>query len=389
MELNLNPIQKPMIYLDNAATTFPKPEAVYKRLEEVFRTIGGNPGRSSHRMALEASRVIFNARESVGRLLNVPDASRIAFTKNATEAVNIALKGLLSPGDHVVTTSFEHNAVARPLKRLEGEGVEVTKLKGERVDLVSAEEVKAAITDKTKLVCIVHASNVFGTIQPIKEIGEVCRARGVLLMVDAAQTVGAVPMDVEALNIDILAATGHKALFGPQGTGFLYLRKGLAVEPRPLVDGGTGELADVLEMPDRYETGTMNTPGFGAFGVGVEFVLAEGVEKIRARELELTRLLVDGILEIKGVHLLGTADPAERVGLVAFCIDNVDPEEAGVRLDSDYSIMVRCGTHCAPDAHMAAGTHPYGAIRVSPGWFNVSRDIESFLSAIREIAGHG
>jgi cysteine desulfurase family protein len=373
-----------MIYLDNAATTYPKPESVYKKVEEILRTIGGNPGRSSHRMALEASRVIFSSRESLAELLNIKDASRIAFTKNATEAVNIALKGLLRPGDHVVTTSFEHNSVARTLSRLGKDGVEVTKVKGKRVDLVEPSDIEKALTEKTKLVCIVHASNVFGTIQPLGEIGEVCRKKGVPLIVDGAQTVGAIPVDINAMNIDIIAGTGHKALLGPQGTGFLYMREG--IEPPPLVDGGTGELEDVLEIPDRLETGTINTPGIGGLGAGVEFILKEGFPKIRAYEEELLKQLIDGLGKIKGTRCLGTLDATERVGLVSFVIEGQNPEEAGVRLDREFSIMVRCGTHCAPDAHMAAGTHPQGAVRVSPGYFNKPGEIEEFLRAIEVIA---
>jgi cysteine desulfurase family protein len=371
-----------MIYLDNAATTYPKPESVYKRVEEIIRNIGGNPGRSSHRMALEASRVIFSTRESLAELLKIPDASRIAFTKNATEAINIALKSLLRPREHVITSSFEHNSVARTLSRLEKEGVEVTKVKGKSADLVEPEEIEEALTDKTKLVCIVHASNVLGTIQPIAEIGEVCRKKGVPLMVDGAQTVGAIPFDINAMNIDVLAGTGHKGLLGPQGTGFLYIKEG--IEPPPLVDGGTGELEGVLEIPDRLETGTLNTPGIGGLGAGLEFLLNEGVQKIRTYEEELLKELINGLGKINGTRCLGTTDASGRVGLVSFTIEGQDPEEVGVRLDREFSIMVRCGTHCAPDAHMAA--HPHGAIRVSPGYFNKAQEIEEFLTAIRVIA---
>lgn len=372
------------IYLDNAATTYPKPEAVHKRVEEIIKDIGGNPGRSSHRMALDAGRVIFNARESLGKLLNVPDASRIAFTKNATEAMNIALKGFLKPGDHVVTTSFEHNSVARTLKRLEKEGVKVTKVRGRRPDLVEPGDIEKALTNKTKLVCIVHASNVFGTIEPVTDIGAFCRKKGVPLMVDGAQTAGAIPIDMTSINIDILAATGHKALFGPQGVGFIYLKEGM--EPPPLVDGGTGELEAVLEIPDRLETGTINTPGIGGLGAGVEFILKEGIAKIRAYEEKLLARLLQGLSGIKGVNILGTLDPKKRVGLVSFTVEGRNPDEVGTRLDREFSIMVRTGTHCAPDAHMAAGTHPEGAVRVSPGYFNEHEEIETFIKAIEQIA---
>ncbi|MEE9613521.1 MAG: aminotransferase class V-fold PLP-dependent enzyme, partial [Thermodesulfobacteriota bacterium] len=271
-----------MIYLDNAATSYPKPEEVYARVDEIFRTVGGNSGRGSHRMALEAGRVIFRARESLGKLLGVPDASRIVFTKNATEAMNVALKGFFRPGDHVVTTAFEHNSVARPLRKLERGGVGVTKVTGSRGDLIEPSDIEKALTADTKLVCIVHASNVFGTIQPIEAIGELCRRKGVPFMVDAAQTAGALPLDISSMNVDIVVGTGHKALFGPQGTGFLYLGDG--VEPPPLIDGGVGEQDDEFELPDRLETGTMNTPGIGGLGAGVEFLLTEGVGRVREKE---------------------------------------------------------------------------------------------------------
>lgn len=376
-----------MIYLDNAATTYPKPKRVYKRVEEIIKNIGGNPGRSSHTMALEASRVIFSTREALAKLLNIPDASRIAFTKNATEAVNIALKGLLRSGDHVVTTSFEHNSVARTFKRLEAEGIEVTKVSGGRgksPDRVEPGDIEKALTGKTKLVCIVHASNVFGTIEPVPEIGELCRGKGITFMVDGAQTAGAVPIDMDSMNIDLFAGTGHKALLGPQGTGFIYMKEG--IEPPPLVDGGTGELTDVLEIPDRLETGTINTPGIGGLGAGVEFILNEGLTKIKAYEEKLLGQLIQGLGKIKGVNILGTPDAKQRVGLVSFTIEGQNPDEIGMRLDREFSIMVRAGTHCAPDAHMTAGTHPEGAVRVSPGYFNEPEEIEEFIKAVEFIA---
>ena len=374
-----------LIYLDNAATSFPKPDSVAERVGEVLRDIGGNPGRGSHRMALEAGRVVFKAREGLGSLLGLPDASRIAFTKNATEAINIALKGLLNPGDHVVTTAFEHNSVARTLRGLEETGVKVTKVSGTRPDLVRAGDIEGALTKETRLVAVVHASNVFGTLEPIEEIGALLRKRGIPLMVDAAQTVGAVPIDVHALKIDILVGTGHKALLGPQGTGFVYFREG--IEVAPLVDGGTGELDDTLELPERLEAGTINTPGIGGLGAGIDFILEQGLQKIRAHESALTGALLRGLKSIHGVRVLGTEKPSERSSLVTFNMDDINPEDIGARLDREFEIIVRCGIHCSPDAHLAAGTHPYGAVRVSPGYFNTPADIESLLDALREIKG--
>lgn len=376
-----------MIYLDNAATSFPKPEAVYKRVEDVLRRISGSPGRASHRMAAEASRVVFDARETVAKVINAKDASRVAFTKNATEAVNIALKGLLKPGDHLITTSFEHNSVAKTAGWVEQCGVEVTRVRPDSSGFVDPSEVARAIKKNTRLASIVHASNVFGSVQPVEEIGRLCRDKGVIFMADGAQTVGAMPVDVEAMNIDILAATGHKALFGPQGTGFIYVRDG--IEPVPLISGGTGELDTVLEMPERLESGTMNTPGIGGLGAGAAFVLSEGVEKIRAFEEGLVEALLRGLGSVKGVRIIGTTDARRRASLVAFNIDGVKPYDAGQKIDNDFGILVRTGAHCAPDAHREAGTHPEGAVRVSPGYFNTEADIEEFVRAVATIAKRG
>ncbi len=372
-----------MIYLDNAATSFPKPEAVYSRVDDVLRRVSGSPGRASHRMAIEAGRVVLDAREALSRLLGIPDSSRIAFTKNATEAVNIALKGILRPGDHAVTTSFEHNSVVKTLGRLEKDGVSVTKVRPDGTGLLRPADILAAIRKETRLVTVVHASNVFGTIEPIEEIGRGCRERGVYFMVDSAQTIGAVPVDVGDMEVDIIAATGHKALFGPQGTGFIYVREGIELEP--LIDGGTGDLDTFLEMPDRLESGTMNMPGIAGLGAGAEFLLKEGVDKVRGREAALVGEILSGLGAIDGVRIIGPRDARKRASLVAFDVEGVPPAEVGRRLDDEFSILVRSGAHCAPEAHREALTHPDGAVRVSPGYFTKPEDIEAFLRAVRTI----
>jgi len=374
-----------MIYLDNAATSFPKPERVYGRIDEVLRTIGGNPGRSSHTMAIEAARVVFDARETIASFIGSVDSSRVAFTKNATEAINIAVKGLLAPGDHVVTTAFEHNSVVKSLARVEKQGVEVTRVVPDAEGFIRPKDIEAAFRKRTKMVCMSHASNVFGALQPLAGIGKLCRSRGVLFMVDGAQTIGAVPFDLADSCVDILAATGHKALFGPQGTGFLYLAEG--IEADPLVDGGTGEAGSPLEMPERLESGTMNTPGIGGLGEGVRFLVEETVEKVREKEEGLVRDLLKGLLSIKGVRIIGPSDATQRAALVSFNIDGKAPGEVGLVLDESYGIMIRCGTHCAPDAHRLAKTFPDGAARVAPGYFNTFSEIEEFLRAVAAIAG--
>lgn len=373
-----------MIYLDNAATSFPKPERVYKRIDAILRKTGGNPGRSSHTMAIEAARVVFAAREAVSTLIGAPDSSRIAFTKNATEAINAALKGALKPGDHVVTSSFEHNSIVKTLSRLKSSGVESTAVSPDNEGFLRAQDIEAALKKNTRMVSISHASNVFGAVQPLAEIGRLCQRHGVLFMVDGAQTVGAMPVDVREMGIDMLAATGHKALFGPQGTGFLYVGEGIEVEP--FVDGGTGEAGSPMEMPERLETGTMNTPGIGGLGEGINFLLEETVAKVREREEGFVRAILEGLSKIKGINVIGPAGAANRAALVSFNIEGRGPAEVGLRLDEEYGIMVRCGTHCAPDAHRQAKTFPDGAARVSPGYFNSEEDIETFLRAVKAIA---
>ncbi len=373
-----------MLYLDNAATSFPKPEAVYRAVDHVLRNIGGNAGRGGHRMALEAARVVFVARERMATLIGAPDSSRVVFTKNATEAINLAVKGLgLKAPARVVSTTFEHNSLAKAVRALGEGGVEVVLLEPDEEGFISLKDVERAIAGGAALLAVSHASNVFGAIQDIPAMGRLCRDHGVVFLVDAAQTTGAVPLDVEDMNIDILATTGHKALFGPQGTGFLYVRDG--IELNPLVEGGTGDEASVLEMPERLEAGTLNTPGIAGLKAGVDFVLSRGVEKIRKHEISLMKELLEGLSSIKGASLIGPPSAKDRVSLAAFNIKGLYPVPLGLALDRDHSIMVRCGTHCAPEAHRTAGTFPEGAVRVSPGFLTTRADIQAFLKALRKV----
>ncbi|MDA8233733.1 MAG: aminotransferase class V-fold PLP-dependent enzyme, partial [Clostridia bacterium] len=268
-----------MIYLDNAATTWPKPSSVWSAMEHCFHKLGANPGRSGHQMALDAGRLIYETREVLAKLFNISNPLQLVFTLNATEAVNLALKGLLKPGDHIITGSMEHNAVTRPLHVLKARGVEVTKVKAAGDGRIKVEDVAAQIKANTKAVAFTHASNVTGTLMPIEELGQLARAKGLVFIVDAAQTAGVYDLDVEKMNIDLLAFPGHKSLYGPQGTGGLYIREGITLEP--LKEGGTGSSSehplqpDVL--PDRYESGTPNTIGIAGLGAAVKFILQEGL----------------------------------------------------------------------------------------------------------------
>jgi cysteine desulfurase family protein len=376
------------VYLDNAATSFPKPEAVYAAVDRTLRHIGASPGRGGHRLALEASRVVFEAREAVAGLFRIRDSSRLAFTASATEALNVALFGLLRPGDRVVTSSVEHNAVTRPLRALQARGVTVVKVPADRRGFVAPADIRAACAEPTRLLVLSHCSNVTGTIQPIEEIGPWCRRRGILFLVDAAQSAGLFPIDVDAMGIDLLAVPGHKGLLGPQGTGCLYVHEG--AEPLPLIYGGTGgnshsELPPE-SMPERLEAGTPNTAGLAGLRAGVDYLLAEGLAPLRNRECALLEQLVEGLRSISGVAICGPADPRRHGGVLSFNLAGRDPAEVGFLLDRDHGIFVRVGLHCAPDAHATIGTFPRGTVRVSPGPFNTSDDIERLVSAVASLA---
>lgn len=376
------------VYLDNAATSFPKPESVYAAMDHFNRNLGGNPGRGSHQATRSAGSVVLEAREALAALFNVADSSRIAFTMNITEAINLALKGILVPGDHVITTSMEHNAVARPLHVLSGLGVEWTWVICSGDGSLDPEDIRRAIRPNTRLICLLHASNLTGTIMPIKEVGKIARENGIIFMVDSAQTAGVLPLDAEEYNIDILTFTGHKALLGPQGTGGLYVRPGLII--KPLKEGGTGSLSESLVhpeyMPDRLESGTLNTPGIAGLAAGVAFIRDTGLEHIRQHELKLTRALLAGLQEIKGVKVYGPEDPVRRVAVVAFNIEDRDCGDVSMNLDLRFGIIARSGLHCAPLAHQTIGSFELGACRLSPGLFNTMEDIEYTVKAIDQLS---
>lgn len=376
------------IYLDNAATSYPKPEVVYKAVDHFNRNLGSNPGRGSSRTVLKAGSVLLEAREALARLFSIKDSANIAFTLNITESINIGLKGFLKPGDHVITTSMEHNAVARPLYVMSRQGVEWTKVPCSADGTLDPTEIEKAIRDNTRMICMLHASNLVGTIMPIREAGKIARKHGLLFMVDSAQTAGVLPIDVQEQNIDILTFTGHKGLLGPQGTGGIYIRPGLIVNP--LKQGGTGSLSEDLEqpvfMPDLLESGTPNTPGIAGLLAGVGFIAGESLAEIRAHEKSLTKMLISGLKEISGVRLYGPDDINKRTAVVAFNIEGVDCGELGLTLDYEYGISTRSGLHCAPLAHATLGTLQTGACRISPGYFNTEEDINQAVQAVFSIA---
>ncbi len=378
-----------MIYLDNAATSWPKPESVYQTMDSFLREKGANPGRSGHAMAVAAERVIEETRILAAHLLGVPDETDIVFTSNCTDSLNLALKGLLHPGDHVVTDSIGHNSLVRPLRRLERDGVLVTRVPpSPATGSVSPADVEAAIRPATRLIAVTHASNVSGVVQPIDEIGEVARKHGVAFLVDAAQSAGVLPIDVRAANVDLLALSGHKGPLGPPGTGVLYVSK--RVELEPLKEGGTGTVSESeeqpLDRPSRYESGTPNTVGIAGLGAGLKHVLAKGVETIGRHERELAVRLLEGLATNPKVTVFGPSAAADRIGVVSFRIDGWSPGEVGAVLDQAFDIKIRTGLHCAPAAHKTLGTFPQGTVRASVGCFNTLDDIDALLDAVGRIA---
>ncbi len=378
-----------MIYLDNAATTFPKPECVYKTMDEFLREKCANPGRAGHHMSVEAEQEIEKSRVTVARFLGIKKPERMIFTCNATDALNMGIKGLLSEGDHVITTRLEHNSVSRPLKGLENSGlITVTWVNNSEEGIISANDIKSAIKTNTKLIVCTHASNVLGTIQPIKAIGEVARKSGLIFMVDAAQTVGVCSIDVEDQYVDMLAFTGHKGPFGPPGCGGLYV--GERVELNAWREGGTGfEPENVLQpdlLPYKLESGTPNSVGIVGLRTGIEFCIKEGINKIRQHELKLAMRLLNELNSDDRFEIYGSLEENRKVGIVSLNIKGLQPDDVGAILDTSFNIAVRSGMHCAPYIHREIGTFPQGMVRLSPGYFNTIDEIEETISALKEIA---
>jgi cysteine desulfurase family protein len=381
-----------MIYLDNAATSWPKPEQVYVAADTAFRNFSGNPGRSGHKLSLAASRRIEETRLLAARLFNIPKPESLSFTLNATDSLNLALKGVLCPGDHIITSSMEHNAVARPLEALKEKGIEYTKVPVSPLNGANLDDIRSAIKKNTKLIVWCHVSNVCGTINPIEEIGAIARERGILFLVDAAQSAGIFPIDVQKMNIDLLAFPGHKGLLGPQGTGGLYVREGLILSP--LREGGTGSRSEELTQPpngpDRYESGTQNTAGIAALGAGIQFILDEGIENIHAKEARLASRLIDGLSGLPGLRLYGPPAGLNRSGVVSLTLDSMDSAQVATILDQSFDIAVRSGLHCAPDAHRTLGTLTSGGtIRISAGYLNTDEDIDRCIHALKLILEEG
>lgn len=383
-----------MIYLDNAATSWPKPPEVGQAIVDFLESAGGNPGRSGHRLSIDAGRIVYNAREAVAELFNAPDPLRVIFTPNATHAINLAICGLVRAGDHVVASGIEHNAVMRPLRALEQKGVQLTVVPCARDGSLAPEYVIEALRPGTRMVVLCHASNVVGTILPIAPIAIAAHRQGALLLVDAAQSAGVLPIDMQALGVDLLAFTGHKGLQGPPGTGGLVIGERVdAAAMGPLVRGGTGSRSEVEiqpeECPDRFESGTLNGPGIAGLEAGVRWLMEQGIEAVRARELDLTRRLMEGLSNVRGVRVYGPSKPEDRTAIVSFTAAGLRVSDIGLRLDEEFDIMARVGLHCAPAAHRAIGTFPEGTVRFAPGVMTAVEEIDAAIAAVATIVAAG
>lgn len=375
-----------MIYLDNAATSFPKPSKVYEEVLNCMKNYCANPGRGSHDMAIKSSLKIMETRNLICELFNIKDPFNLIFTSNATESLNIAIKGILKNGDHVISTVIEHNSVLRPLNSMEKQGVEITLVGVDKAGYVNPLDIKNEIKKNTKLIIVNHISNVLGSIQDITTIGKIAREKEVVFMVDASQSAGIIPIDVENSNIDLLVFPGHKGLLGPQGTGGLYIREGINLSY--FKEGGTGSNSHFMTqpdfMPDKFESGTLNTPGIAGLCEGVKFIKRVGIDNIKKAEDELMEYFIKEIKKLSYIKIYGSDSLNERSAVISFNIDGIDASVVGEELN-EYGIAVRTGYHCTPLIHDIIGTEYAGTVRVSPGCFNILQDIDELLEAIRKI----
>lgn len=375
------------IYLDNAATSHPKPVSVHDAVRRALEDVGASPGRSAHRLARQASILVSGVRMKAAEILGVADPLRVMFTKNATESINVVLKGWLRSGHRVLISGMEHNAVVRPLKRLTASGVVTEVIPADPHGKMNLDALERMLRCRPRLVAVTHASNVNGALQPAAEIAGLCHEAGVPLLLDAAQTAGLQPIAAMDWNLGMLACSGHKGLLGPQGTGLLYVREDLDVSP--LLEGGTGSRSEEEEQPefcpDRFESGTLNLPGIAGLGAGIDYILEKGMARILAHELELASNLEEGLSRMPMVRVLR---PGTRgTGVVSFTVETMSPGDVAHLLDEAFDIAVRAGLHCAPLAHRTIGSYPQGTVRVSPGFSNTHEDVGRFLEAVGNLVG--
>lgn len=375
-------------YLDNSATSWPKPLAVAEAISQYLTHYGASPGHSAHSLSLQAARVVFETRELLSMLFNNDSSEKVVFAANATHALNIAIKGLLSKGDHVIISSMEHNSVVRPVRNLGEKGIiEVSVANRDQLGVLDSNQIKSLLRKNTKMVICNHGSNVTGTIQDIAKIGQICKENNVLFLVDAAQTAGFVPIDMVNQNIDIMVFTGHKRLHGPTGIGGLCINGDIKIET--FVHGGTGSRSESEAhpdfLPDSLEAGTLNTVGVVGLNAGVKFTLEQGFERIQSQQYDLAQILIDGLEEIRGISLFGKLDVKNRLPVVSLKSNKYSSSELSYLLDYKYKIMTRAGLHCAPWAHKTIGTFPEGTLRFSIGFFNTKEQINHTVKAMKEL----
>lgn len=378
------------VYLDNAATSFPKPASVTNDMLNYMTSLGCSPGRGSYHDAIESSKLVLHCRESLCKLFNFSKPENVIFTSNITHSLNILLRGFLKPGDHVITSSMEHNSVLRPLQEFKDSiNIDLTILQCDKNGLIPVEQFKKAIRPDTRLAIFTHGSNIIGTIEPLELIGRICSDNNIDFIVDSAQSAGAMEVNFEKLHCSALAFTGHKSLLGPQGIGGFLITDEFNSKCSTVFSGGTGSLSSELHqpifLPDKFESGTLNTPGIVGLSSGVNFILKEGVSAIEEKKHYLNSALIDGLLNINDVIFYGYKDSSLRTSAISIGFKNKDIAEVAYLLDSEFGIMVRTGLHCAPLAHKTIGTYPSGTLRLSPGYFNDIKDIKYTLDSINHI----
>ncbi|WNF37155.1 aminotransferase class V-fold PLP-dependent enzyme [Bacillaceae bacterium IKA-2] len=378
-----------IIYFDQAASSFPKPKSVAEAMAKAINEYGANPGRGGHQLANKAASVIYETRQKLALLFGEKDPKNVFFCQNATHALNQAIKGLpFEKGDHIISTSYEHNSVRRPLEFLKTEkGVTVTYIASDHNGHINKEDFIKAINTKTKLVVTSHGSNLTGAIFPIEMIGLICKEKNITFLVDAAQTAGVIPINMEKMNIDMLAFPGHKGLLGPQGTGVLIVKKNINLNP--LFHGGTGSHSEAveqpLERPSRYESGTLNTPGIAGLSAGIEEIKKIGINEIFQHEWKLTKYALEKLETLQGVTVFGPDRDKKRLAVIPFVIDGTDVQEIAMILDQHYDVALRAGLHCSPLAHEAIGTAEKGTLRASFGLYNTIEEIDKWIEILKEI----